>query len=66
MMSESLLHSILLLTALGVVAALVLYVVSKRFYVYEDPLIAEIEDLLLQQIVVVVAHRVAKPSLKSL
>jgi electron transport complex protein RnfB len=45
-MSESLLHSILLLTALGVVAALVLYVVSKRFYVYEDPLIAEIEDLL--------------------
>ncbi len=65
-MSESLLHSILLLTALGVVAALVLYVVSKRFYVYEDPLIAEIEDLLLQQIVVVVAHRVAKPSLKSL
>lgn len=45
-MSESILNSIYLLTALGIVAALVLYVVSKKFYVYEDPLIAEVEDIL--------------------
>jgi electron transport complex protein RnfB len=45
-MSDSILNSIFLLTALGIIAALVLYLVSKRFYVYEDPLIAEIEDIL--------------------
>jgi RnfABCDGE-type electron transport complex B subunit len=45
-MSESVLNSIFLLTALGTVAALVLYAASKKFYVYEDPLIAEVEELL--------------------
>ncbi len=45
-MNPSIIYSILLLTALGITAALVLYVVSKRFYVYENPLIAEVEDLL--------------------
>lgn len=45
-MTDSILYSVLLLTALGIVAALVLYVVSKKFYVYENPLISEVEELL--------------------
>ncbi len=45
-MNESILYSILLLTSLGAIAALVLYWVSKKFYVYEDPLIAEVDQLL--------------------
>jgi len=45
-MTDSILYSVFLLTFLGIVAALVLYVVSKKFYVYENPLIAEVEDLL--------------------
>jgi RnfABCDGE-type electron transport complex B subunit len=46
MMSESVLYSVLLLTSLGGIAAVVLYFVSKKFYVYENPLIAEVEDIL--------------------
>ncbi len=42
----SIIYSALLLAAIGVVAAVILYVVSKKFYVYEDPLIAEVEDIL--------------------
>jgi RnfABCDGE-type electron transport complex B subunit len=45
-MTDSILHSAILLALLGTVAALVLFVVSKRFYVYENPLIAEVEELL--------------------
>ena len=45
-MIESIINSVILLTPLGIVAALVLYVVSKKFYVYEDPLISEVEELL--------------------
>ncbi|MEJ2162338.1 MAG: Fe-S cluster domain-containing protein [Robiginitalea sp.] len=45
-MTESIIYSVILLTLLGTVAALVLYAVSKKFYVYENPLIAEIEELL--------------------
>ena len=45
-MPDSILHSVILLSILGIVAALVLYVVSKKFYVYENPLIAEIEEIL--------------------
>jgi RnfABCDGE-type electron transport complex B subunit len=45
-MSASILNSITLLAALGGLSALVLYLVSKKFYVYEDPLIAELEELL--------------------
>ena len=45
-MTDSILYSVLLLSSLGVIAAIVLYVVSKKFYVYEDPLIAEVEDIL--------------------
>lgn len=45
-MTDSVLYSVLLLASLGVVAAIVLYVVSKKFYVYENPLIAEVDELL--------------------
>ena len=45
-MTESVLYSVLLLTSLGAIAAAVLYFVSKKFYVYENPLIAEVEDIL--------------------
>lgn len=45
-MMDSILYSAILLTLLGIIAALVLYVVSKKFYVYENPLIAEVEELL--------------------
>ncbi|MGB5244830.1 MAG: Fe-S cluster domain-containing protein [Lutimonas sp.] len=46
MITDSILYSTLLLVSLGAVIAFVLFVVSKKFYVYEDPLIAEVEDLL--------------------
>ncbi len=45
-MTDSILHSVILLSILGTTAGLVLYVVSKRFYVYENPLIAELEEIL--------------------
>jgi len=45
-MTDSVLYSVLLLVSLGVVAAVVLYVVSKKFYVYENPLIAEVDEIL--------------------
>jgi len=46
MMTESVLYSTLLLTLLGGIAAAVLYFVSKKFYVYENPMITEVEDIL--------------------
>lgn len=45
-MTDSVLYSVLLLASLGVIAAVVLYIVSKKFYVYENPLIAEVDDIL--------------------
>ena len=45
-MSESVLYSVLLLVSLGVIAAVVLYFVSKKFYVYENPLIGEVDEIL--------------------
>ncbi len=45
-MDESIVYSILLLTSLGVIAAVVLYWVSKKFYVYEDPIITQVDGLL--------------------
>ncbi|MCM1291118.1 MAG: RnfABCDGE type electron transport complex subunit B [Prevotella sp.] len=38
--------SILILGLTGIIAAVVLYIVAKRFAVYEDPKIAQIEELL--------------------
>jgi len=46
MITDSVLYSTLLLVSLGFVIAFVLFIVSKKFYVYEDPLIAKVEDLL--------------------
>jgi len=45
-MTNSVLYSVLLLSSLGGIAAIVLYVVSKKFYVYENPLIGEVEEIL--------------------
>lgn len=45
-MSESVIYSALLIMSLGAIAAMVLFVVSKKFYVYEDPLIEEVDELL--------------------
>lgn len=45
-MTESIIYSVLLLAVLGGLAALMLYAVSKKFYVYENPMIAEVESLL--------------------
>lgn len=45
-MTDSVLYSVLLLASLGVIAAVVLYVVSKKFYVYENPLIADVDEVL--------------------
>ena len=38
--------TILLMAAIGLVAAVLLYVAAKKFYVYEDPRIAQVEELL--------------------
>ena len=46
MMTDSVLYSVLLLVSLGSIAAIVLYFVSKKFYVYEDPLITEVDEIL--------------------
>ena len=38
--------TILVIGGIGVLAAIVLYFVAKKFYVYENPKIAVIEELL--------------------
>ena len=38
--------AVIVLGAIGLVAALVLYVCSKKFAVYEDPRIAQVTELL--------------------
>src|SRR5210317_2003468 len=45
-MNISVINSVWLLVAIGTVAAIVLYLVSKKFYVYEDPLIGEVDEIL--------------------
>ena len=45
-MIYSVLYSAILLSSIGVVAAVVLFIVSKKFYVYENPKISEVEDVL--------------------
>lgn len=42
----SILYSAVLLASIGVVAAIILFVVSKKFYVYENPLIAQVDEIL--------------------
>ncbi len=38
--------SIIVLGAIGLIAAVLLYLAAKKFYVYEDPKIGEIEEIL--------------------
>ncbi len=45
-MIYSILYSAMLLSSVGIVAAVILFVVSKKFYVYEDPLIGEVDEVL--------------------
>lgn len=45
-MSDIVLYTILTVSAIGVLAAVVLYVVAQRFKVYEDPRIDEVEEVL--------------------
>jgi Na+-translocating ferredoxin:NAD+ oxidoreductase subunit B len=45
-MSNELLYTILTLTGLGAIAAVVIYVVSRKFAVQEDPRIAKVEAVL--------------------
>lgn len=45
-MTLSIVYSAFLLASIGIVAAVILYVVSKKFYVYENPLIGEVDDIL--------------------
>ena len=42
----SILYSAVLLASIGIVAAVILFVVSKKFYVYENPLIGEVDEIL--------------------
>ena len=45
-MEPSIVNSVILLGSLGTVSALVLFVVSRKFRVYEDPMISRVEELL--------------------
>lgn len=45
-MNNIILLSVLVLSAIGIVAALLLYFVSQKFKVYEDPMIGNVADLL--------------------
>jgi len=45
-MNDSLIQGLILLMILGGISAIVLYAVSKIFYVYENPLIDEVNELL--------------------
>lgn len=54
--------AILILGGIGILSALILFVVSKRFYVKEDPRIELIEAVLLALIAEVVAVLAAMTS----
>ena len=43
-MSTIVLYTILSLSAIGITAALILYVLAQKFKVYEDPRIDQVED----------------------
>lgn len=45
-MNETLIYTIVILVGLGIVAALVLYVIAQKFKVYEDPRIDQVEEML--------------------
>ena len=45
-MSETLIFTIVVISAIGAISAIVLYYVSQKFQVFEDPRIDDIEALL--------------------
>ena len=45
-MNSVLLFTIITLSTMGLVAAIILYFVAQKFKVYEDPRIDEVEDVL--------------------
>ena len=45
-MNEAVLYTVLILSSLGIVAAIIIYIVSKKFYVKEDPRIEQLMDVL--------------------
>jgi Na+-translocating ferredoxin:NAD+ oxidoreductase subunit B len=45
-MSATLIYTIITIVAIGIAAAVILYIVARKFYVYEDPRIDEVEQAL--------------------
>jgi Na+-translocating ferredoxin:NAD+ oxidoreductase subunit B len=45
-MSASLIYTIITISSIGVASAIILYIVARKFYVYEDPRIDEVEEAL--------------------
>ncbi len=45
-MNETMISTIIILTSIGAIASIILYFVAKKFYVYEDPKIDEVEAAL--------------------
>jgi len=45
-MSEIVIYTIITVSAIGVVAAVILYLAAKKFYVFEDPRIDDVENAL--------------------
>ena len=45
-MSQIILYTVIILVAIGAVAAVILYFVAQRFKVYEDPRIDQVEEAL--------------------
>ena len=45
-MSPTLIYTIITISSIGIVAAIVLFLVARKFYVYEDPRIDQVEEAL--------------------
>lgn len=45
-MSASLIYTVIIISSIGIAAALILFFVAKKFYVYEDPRIDDVEEAL--------------------
>lgn len=45
-MSASLIYTIITISSIGVISAIVLYLTARKFYVFEDPRIDQVEDAL--------------------
>ena len=45
-MSDIVIYTIITVSAIGILAAIILYIAAKKFHVVEDPRIDDIEDAL--------------------